>query len=278
VPRAAALTARAALAALAALPIAAAGWAPAQTADSSRRAAAITAAVPELPGGQEWLAGAALVAAAALLDRPARDASLDHRSRALDDVARAGNAMGRGVHLIPAMGAAYLGARVAHRRGLAGAVARTAAAYAAANVVASALKPAVGRHRPDSGGGPGRFRPFATSGEWHAFPSAHAIHAFAIAGAVSDEARNPWVTAAAFAAAGVVGWSRVYADEHWLSDVAAGGALGVLTARTVTRLLRRRGRDAPTGDDPPDGEGEEGSLELRPIVAPGRIGLRLSSR
>ncbi|HEU4564883.1 MAG TPA: phosphatase PAP2 family protein, partial [Gemmatimonadaceae bacterium] len=156
----------------------------------------------------------------------------------LDRLESVGNTLGRGRYLAPALGVAWIGARIAGKRRAADVVARTAAAYVAGNIIVSALKPGLGRHRPDSIGDPFRFRPFSGEGEWHSLPSAHAIHAFTIAAAISSQSRRPWVPAVAYGAAGVVAWSRLYADQHWLSDVAAAGVMGTLAARGVVRWLR----------------------------------------
>ena len=52
------------------------------------------------------------------------------------------------------------------------------------------------------------------------------------------------VGAAAFAAAGVVAWSRVYDDQHWTSDVAASAIVGIAAAATTVRWLDARNRES----------------------------------
>ena len=59
-------------------------------------------------------------------------------------------------------------------------------------------------------------------GEWHSFPSAHAVHVFGLAAAIDEEAGRAKVSALVYGAASVVAWSRVYHDAHWASDVVAG--------------------------------------------------------
>jgi membrane-associated phospholipid phosphatase len=194
-----------------------------------------------------WWVGAILVATAASDARLERT-SLTHRSPTLDDLASAGNALGLGRHLIPALGASYLGGRLTHRPRIADGALHAAAAYVIGNVVVSVGKPLIGRHRPDTLGSPWRIRPFTVAGAWHSFPSAHTLHAFTLAGAISEEARQPWVTAAAYGAASVVAWSRVYADEHWASDVAASAVIGSAIGHvTVRRLHARAGRHRRVG-------------------------------
>lgn len=209
----------------------------AQEAESSLVLLPATATLPEPSQTVFWWTGGALVVAAALSDVAIERASLTHRSRTLDDLARAGNALGAGRHLVPALGASYLVGRLVRRPRLADVALHAAAAYVAGNVVASIGKPVIGRHRPDTTGSPWRFRPFAREGAWHSLPSAHTLHAFTLAGAFSEELRQPWAIVATYGAATVVAWSRVYEDEHWASDVAASAVVGAAIGHTMVRRL-----------------------------------------
>ena len=184
-----------------------------------------------------WIGATAVLAGTAGFDERLARALADRRSGSLDRLEEAGNTLGTGRILIPTMAAAYLGARLTRRHELARAVLHGAAAYTVTNALVSTLKPAIGRHRPDSSGGAWRFRPMNAGGEWHAFPSAHAGHAFSLAAVVADRANRPWITVASFGAAGIVGWSRVYKRQHWPSDIAASAALGVLATRITASLF-----------------------------------------
>jgi membrane-associated phospholipid phosphatase len=110
-------------------------------------------------------------------------------------------------------------------------------AWAAADLVTFALKPSIGRVRPDGSS--------ATS-----FPSAHAKTAaqvavgLALMAAASGRRRTfAWVLAVVWVVA--MGVSRTVLDEHWLSDVVAGSALGAACALgavwVAARGERRRG-------------------------------------
>ncbi|HEU0301829.1 MAG TPA: phosphatase PAP2 family protein, partial [Longimicrobium sp.] len=69
----------------------------------------------------------------------------------------------------------------------------------------------------------------------------------------------------AYGGAAAVGWSRVYDDKHWASDVAGGALVGILAGRTTVRLLRR-GERADDGDPPVL------------AVAPGVVAIRIPVR
>jgi membrane-associated phospholipid phosphatase len=187
-----------------------------------------------------WITTAAGITGAALLDQRIRSTTLAHESGPLSTVADAGNALGTGRNLIAALLVTYVGARLLHHRALADDVLRASAGYAASNAIVGLLKPAVGRHRPDSTNDAWRFHPFSAAGAWHSLPSSHAVHAFSLAAGASVVSRRPWLGALAYTEASVVAWSRVYDDQHWASDVTASAALGIATAASTVRWLDRR--------------------------------------
>ena len=106
------------------------------------------------------------------------------------------------------------------------------------------LKWIVGRRRPIIIASPFDFHPFAhgLKGLVHAesglsFPSGHASLAFATATCLS--AAMPRWTIAFFLVACAVGAERVLENAHYLSDVVAGGGLGVLCGYMAIRLTDR---------------------------------------
>lgn len=116
---------------------------------------------------------------------------------------------------------------------------RSAGSLATAAVLELTLKAAVGRSRPTVSAESDVFRPLSFERERHAFPSAHAAHAFALATTLDRELDAGWVPWAAYPAAGLVAASRVAGREHWPTDVVAGAAVGVLAGRLAGRALDR---------------------------------------
>ena len=78
------------------------------------------------------------------------------------------------------------------------------------------------------------------------FYSGHTTLAFAAAAAAGTLAdlrgyrAAPWVWAVGLTVATGVGYTRIAGDDHWLTDVAAGAGMGVLSGELVPRLLHPR--------------------------------------
>jgi len=99
-------------------------------------------------------------------------------------------------------------------------------------LVALPTKVLVGRSRPYEDEGPYHFKPLHGG---VSFPSGHATQAFTLAAVISEYGDDPWISAAAYGGAGLVGLARLEQREHFLSDVVAGGLIGTLSAKAVMR-------------------------------------------
>jgi membrane-associated phospholipid phosphatase len=85
------------------------------------------------------------------------------------------------------------------------------------------------------------FRGFGAGSDYRAFPSGHAIAAFAAASAVTEETRRWWpksvwiIGPLTYGGAAVTGWSRMFDNKHWASDVITGAAIGTFTGLKVVQ-------------------------------------------
>lgn len=154
------------------------------------------AAAQEIVSGREAAAGAAALAGALLLDRAFDGAVRDGGGGSLEPLSDALNYGGRPQYAVALLAGTWAAGTLAGRGEAADAALHVAAALAAGGVVNGALKYSVGRERPSETDDPHRFRPFADRNRWQSFPSGHAVVAFSLAAAVSEEARTPWVDGA----------------------------------------------------------------------------------
>ncbi len=198
---------------------------------SARRGRSLPAAV---------VTSALVLVGAAAFDGQLNRFAVSHQTRALDRAATIVDPFGRARYILPALAGSYALTKLTRHDRVAAAVLRVAAGYLAADAVGGALKPSVGRRRPGAGDA-WTFRPFGDAdGRWRAFPSAHMVHATAVAAGIATEIRRPWVTAVCATAAAIVGAQRVYTGAHWPSDVVAGGIIGVVAGGGVVRWLAGR--------------------------------------
>lgn len=113
-----------------------------------------------------------------------------------------------------------------------------------ASTLTGAIKTVAGRARPkvdiDNSTNFAFFRGFGND-DYRSFPSGHTTLAFALASIVSSEtlrwrSGSRWVVGPVmYGSATLAGISRVYDNEHWVSDVVAGAAIGTLTGLKVFR-------------------------------------------
>ena len=97
------------------------------------------------------------------------------------------------------------------------------------------LGQAIGRGRPFLTGNKGNFRPFQFKSDYDSMPSDHTASSFAMASVLSATSESIIAKIFSYAVATFVGFSRIYHDQHWASDVVLGAAIGELCGRVVTR-------------------------------------------
>lgn len=197
------------------------------------------------PGEFRWYhAGITLgaIGLASLVDETLRDELQAHRTSGKDDVAAVFRRMGQAeVFGTVAVGTMAVGLVTRNAR-VRRAGERIAGGLLLAGTLGVITKEVVGRRRPDLTGSAYRFKPFSGRDAW---PSGHTTAAFALATSVSDELHSTPVTIGLYTAASLTGWSRLNDNRHWLSDVLAGAALGITSAKLVNGHWRVFGVGAP---------------------------------
>ncbi len=106
-----------------------------------------------------------------------------------------------------------------------------------AGAITTFLKIAVGRARPFTNKEPGTFHPFTFfDDDFHSFPSGHATLAFSLSTVLAKNMRSDFLKVIVFLPAVLTMASRVYQDNHWVSDVFAGAAIGYFVGDWVIDL------------------------------------------
>ena len=135
--------------------------------------------------------------------------------------------------------------RLAHSETTADVGLHTFEALVMTTAISEVLRGTIGRTRPrEAQQDPFRFKPGNgfTAFETRSYPSLHTAAAFATASALVGEirVRRPEATKVAapllYTAAMIPGLTRIYLDQHWASDIVAGGFLGALIGITRRQL------------------------------------------
>jgi membrane-associated phospholipid phosphatase len=99
----------------------------------------------------------------------------------------------------------------------------------------------------------GRTRPFSSikdsqyeftwlqsRGDTQSFPSGHTVVAFATSTILAEKIDTWWARVVLYGFAALTGYARLYNDQHWLSDVIFGAALGYGSAKYVLKREEER--------------------------------------
>jgi len=189
---------------------------------------------------KDWLrfgvASSAVGLSMAVLDKPAENLVQRNRNHATDLFAKRVEPFGR--HYPSAVIIGWYGAGLIFKDSTAKTAALDAASATtiASLVVTPLLKEVFGRRRPWENQGPHHFEPFSGA---ESFPSGHSMRAFTLASVMASHYRRTWVKITCYTLAGLVAWSRMEYDVHYLSDVMGGAAIGTSIGLCVTKLNRK---------------------------------------
>lgn len=101
-------------------------------------------------------------------------------------------------------------------------------------------KSLTGRARPQTGLGNHHFRPFGGSSGFRSFPSGHSVLTFTAAHSIAKQFDNVWVKAGIYILGVIPGFTRIYEDAHWASDVILSWALSYFMIEAIDLYLDRK--------------------------------------
>ena len=106
--------------------------------------------------------------------------------------------------------------------------------------VTAILKTAIGRERPTHTNESFTFKPFTfLDDNYQSMPSGHTTAAIALSTVLSRHAKTTFLKILAYVPAAFTIYSRIYQDQHWLSDVIPAMAIGYFAANWVVNLHER---------------------------------------
>jgi membrane-associated phospholipid phosphatase len=112
-----------------------------------------------------------------------------------------------------------------------------------AGAITLILKTAFGRARPYMNEGTSRYHPFSFRDDYHSLSGGHTATAFVLSTILSRNAGPTWLKILAYLPAVLTPMSRVYQDQHWMSDNVFGGALGYFVATWVVDTHEKKDKE-----------------------------------
>lgn len=111
---------------------------------------------------------------------------------------------------------------------------KLAEATALASSITLVSKITIGRARPFLDKSVYYTNSFNIKDEFNSFPSEHTTLAFAYSTVMANEIDNIFWKVGWYSAASLVGYARIYHNQHWFSDVLMGAAIGYFSGEFVS--------------------------------------------
>ena len=195
------------------------------------------------PSGKDitaLLIGSGTVVTAYLFDDTVRSFSQAHRNSLVDKITHIDNYYGNYKYMISVPVLVYAGGFLSDNSDIQNTGLKLTQAVFYSGLITVFIKELAGRSRPYLNEGKNHFKPFSFSEDRRSFFSGHSSTTFAFSTVMANEVDNLAWKIFWYGAAGTVAGSRIYHDQHWLSDTIAGALVGYAIGNFVSRQARKR--------------------------------------
>ena len=108
--------------------------------------------------------------------------------------------------------------------------------------VQTIAKVTAGRARPLTENGHNTFKPFSRTEDYYSFVSGHTLVAMSMSFVLAKQFRSMPVKIALYSLGAIGGFSRIYNDDHWFSDVLLGAALSYACVSSADNWINQNTR------------------------------------
>jgi membrane-associated phospholipid phosphatase len=191
----------------------------------------------------DWFYAGGIITGTAILfaaDEPVRKLALRNQSKTGDDLFWIGREYGRIQYALVLSGVLYTGGLVFKHDEIRITGMMVFESVVFAGAITTVLKSTIGRARPYLNEGNWSFRGIQFNEDRYSLPSGHSTVAFAVSSTLAGKINNTWATVGLYSLATITAFSRIYNDEHWVSDNFLGAAIGTSIGIAVVNLHKQR--------------------------------------
>ncbi len=172
-----------------------------------------------------------------IMDETVREIFNDNLNPTADKFFNAVNKFGDSNIQYRVFGAMFAGGILLNKPSLATLSGELFISYGVSGFITTSVKSLTGRARPFMDKGAYFFTGINNQrNAYYSFPSGHATVSFSSATILAHHTDNNWIKVLWYSAAFMTATARMYKNQHWLSDVTAGGLLGYVVGKTVIKL------------------------------------------
>jgi membrane-associated phospholipid phosphatase len=197
--------------------------------------------------GDDWLNFGYVIAGAAalsLIDKDVRGLFQRNQSKTGDDLAKIGEFYGEPLTVVFITGSIYLFGNIADNSWARETAIIMTAALLPGGIYQTSAKISAGRARPYLDLGNYYFDPFRMEEDYYSFVSGHTLVAMTTSLVLAGRINNSIAKGLFYSLGAFAGLSRLYSDNHWLSDVALGGVLAAAVSQSAATWLDDRTESA----------------------------------
>jgi membrane-associated phospholipid phosphatase len=202
--------------------------------------------------GEDWLNFGYVIAGAvsiSLLDQEVRGFFQRNQSKTGDVLAKIGKYYGEPLSVVLITGSIYLFGNMADNSWARETAIIMTAALLPGGIYQTVTKISAGRARPYLESGNYYFDSFRRGEDYHSFVSGHTLVAMTTSLVLAGRINNTIAKGFLYALGFVAGISRLYSDDHWLSDVSLGGALAAAVTHTAKSWSKTSNNNSKIGLD-----------------------------